>query len=142
MARVSKDFFRTKGLYFIGYSRKTAAFCDMVREAFMEEGAEVYPVNPNFGDEAPIKVYASPEEVEARPDFAYVLTNKARTAGLVEGLAALGVKRILFQSKMSVDKATLERCGALGMQTAVACPMMALGGGFHRFHGWLAGVRG
>jgi hypothetical protein len=29
----------------------------------------------------------------------------------------------------------------LGMEAALGCPMMVLGGGFHRFHGFLAGVR-
>lgn len=139
--KISPSFFMAKEVLFIGFSRSEYLFSDMVRTAFMKSGAEVHPVNPSFGEHEAFPVYKNPEEVPAKPDFAYVLTPKSVTAGLVEDLAKRGVKRILFQSKMSVDASTLERCRALGMETAVACPMMALGGGFHRFHGWLAGVR-
>ena len=46
------------------------------------------------------------------------------------------VSKSFFASKEEVG-----RCAALGMETAAACPMMALGGGFHRFHGFLSGLR-
>lgn len=139
--RVPLSFFKAKEVLFIGFSRSEYGFSDMVRTTFMKSGAEVHPVNPNFGNHEAFPVYKSPEEAPGSPELAYVLTPKTVTAGIVESLAKRGVKRVLFQSKMSVDAPTLERCKALGMETALACPMMALGGGFHRFHGWLAGVR-
>jgi acyl-CoA synthetase (NDP forming) len=137
--RVSRSFFAAKEVLFIGYSKRNEAFCRAVREAFERSGAKTYPVNPR-GDFGDLRVYASMDEVPARPELAYVLTNKATTAGLVEALAAKGVVRAIFQSSMAVDGPTLDRCAKLGIETAVACPMMALGGGFHRFHGFLAGV--
>jgi acyl-CoA synthetase (NDP forming) len=99
----------------------------------------VHPVNPGPGP-YDVKVYASVEEVPAKPALAVVITNKSRNAELLDALAAKGVKRVLFGSKMSADASTLERCAALGMESAVVCPLQALGSGFHRFHGWLAGV--
>jgi predicted CoA-binding protein len=138
--RISRSFFLAKELLFIGYSKRSEGFCKNVKEAFEKSGATVYAVNPNGGPSG-MQVYASIDAVPAKPDFAFVLTNKATTSRLVESLASRGVRRVLFNSSMSVDKATLERCAKLGMETAVACPMMALGGGFHRFHGFLAGVR-
>ena len=141
MARkIPRSFFQAKEVLFIGYSKRQEAFCKTIREAFERSGATTYPVNPR-GSFDGLQVYKSLDEVPAKPAFAYVVTNKTTTAGLVEALAARGVDRVLFQSSMSVDKATLERCAKLGMETAVACPMMALGGGFHKFHGFLAGVR-
>lgn len=142
MARkIPRSFFQANEVLFIGYSKRQELFCNMVREAFEKSGAKTYPVNPHGGFVG-LQVYKSMDEVPARPKLAYVVTNKATTAGLVEALAKRGVSRVIFQSSMSVDKATLERCAKLGMETAVACPMMALGGGFHKFHGFLAGVRG
>jgi acyl-CoA synthetase (NDP forming) len=138
--KLSKGFFLSDEVLFIGYSRTHAGFSKNVYEAFKKTGAEVYPVNPHGGSGAPV-VYASLEEVPARPIFAYVLTGKATTAGIVDSLVARGVKRVLFNSTSSVDRATLERCESLGLETAVACPLMALGGGFHKFHGLLSGVR-
>jgi len=138
--RVSRSFFVAKDMLFIGYSKRHEAFCKTVKEAFEKSGATVYAVNPRGGPEG-VEVFASLKAVPARPEFAYVVTNKTTTAKLVDELASRGVKRMLFNSRMSVDQATLERCAGLGIETAVACPMMALGGGFHRFHGFLAGVR-
>jgi predicted CoA-binding protein len=138
--RVRKSFFMAKEVLFIGYSKRQAGFCGGVKEAFERSGAKVYPINPSGGIEG-LRVYSSLDAVPAKPELAYVMTNKANTAKLVDSLAARGVKRVLFQSKMSVDEATLGRCAELGMEAAVACPLMAFGGGFHKFHGYLHGVR-
>ena len=138
--RVFKSFFSAKDVLFIGYSKRQAAFCKGVKDAFERAGAKVDPVNPSGGPEG-VAVYAPLAAVPATPELAYILTSKANTANLVDGLASRGVKRVIFQSRMSVDDATLGRCSVLGMETAVACPLMAFGGGFHKFHGFLAGVR-
>jgi acyl-CoA synthetase (NDP forming) len=141
MARkISRSFVLADEVLFIGYSRKHGSFCKTVYDAFVRSGAKVYPVNPAGGSGAPT-VYRSLAEVPARPAFAYLLTGRERSADLVEELASRGVRRVLFNSGMSVDRATLARCAELGMEAEVACPMMALGGGFHRFHGFLHGVR-
>lgn len=138
--KLPRSFFETDEVLFVGYSRKHEAFCRAVLDAYEKRGTKVYPVNPKPAAFS-LRVYADLDEVPARPEFAYVLTRKQVTAGLIDRLAARGVKRALFQSRLSVDEAALRRCAELGIRTAVACPMMALGGGFHRFHGFLAGVR-
>jgi hypothetical protein len=75
------------------------------------------------------------------PLAALVATKALHSAPLVEELASRGVRRILFISGSATSPAILERCEALGITAAVACPLMLFGRGFHRFHGWLAGVR-
>lgn len=137
--KLDASFFEADRVLFVGYSRKHAVFCKAIREAFESRGTAIIAVNPNPGT-YDTTVYASIDSTPGTFELAYVLTNKAHSTALVEQLAAKGVKRVLFNSKMSVDAAILEHCSKLGMQTAVACPMMALGGGFHRFHGWLSGV--
>lgn len=138
---IPRSFFEAEEVLFVGYSKKNEAFCKGVADAFEKRGAAVYPVNPDPSKFART-VYADPSAVPARPKFAYVLTGKRRNVELVEALASLGVERVAFQSSMSADKELLARCAELGIKAVVACPMMALGGGFHRFHGFLAGVRG
>lgn len=137
--KVPSSFFEAKSLLFVGYSKRHAAFCKSIREAYESRGASVFPVNPGVGP-YDVKVYASIAEVPVAPDLALVLTNKSRNEGLLGELAAKGVKRVLFGSKVSADAAILARCAALGMEGAIACPLEALGKGFHRFHGWLAGI--
>lgn len=138
--KLDKGFFLADEILFIGYSRTHEGFSRRVYDAFRQSGAEVYAVNPHGGPDG-VPVFRSLDEVPAKPRFAYVLTGKGATAGIVDQLAARGVRRILFNSKMSVDQATLERCATLGLETAVACPLMAFGGGFHKLHGFFAGVK-
>jgi predicted CoA-binding protein len=139
-SRVSRSFVSAREVLFIGYSKRQAGFCGNVKKAFEGAGTKVYPVNPNGGP-AGVDAFKSLDAVPARPELAYVVTGRPNTAGIVDQLAARGVKRVLFQSRMSVDEATLARCVALGLDAAVGCPLMALGRGFHRFHGFLSGVR-
>jgi len=136
--RIKRSFFASREVVFVGYSRREKAFSEAVKTAFEKAGAKVYPVNPQGGEGG---VFRSIDEVPARPELAYVLTSKANAAGALQALAAKGVKRVAFQSKRSADETVLARCAELGMEAVVACPMMALGGGLHRFHGFLAGVR-
>lgn len=138
--RIEKSFFVAKDVAFIGYSRRQAAFCASVEKAFAGTGARVYPVNPR-GSSVGRTIYKTIAELPVVPDLAFVMTAKEKTRKIVEELAAKGARRILFQSSMCVDALTLEHCSELGIETAVACPLMGLGGGFHKFHGFLAGVR-
>jgi acyl-CoA synthetase (NDP forming) len=136
--RPSRDFFDSPELLFVGYSKRNQAFCDLAMAAFAERGLTAYPVNPrpeNFASPVYPSVAAAPAAA-----VAYVATAKANSLAVVEELAAKGVKKVLFQSGMSADAAVLARCAELGLDAAVACVLMTLGGGFHRFHGMLAGV--
>lgn len=137
--KISPAFFEADRVAFIGYSRRHAAYCAEVRKAFEANGARVFPVNPAQG-QYDVPVFGSIADIPGTLDLAVVITNKSRNAELLEALAARGVRRVLFGSKVSADGSTLDRCAALGMQGAVACPLQALGSGFHRFHGWISGV--
>ncbi len=55
-------------------------------------------------------------------------------------LKKCGIRRILFQSKTSVDPQTLEECRSAGVETAVACPLMFRGSFRRRIYGFFAGV--
>jgi len=137
--KIPAAFFAAKEMVFIGYSSRHREFCTMAAQAFTDHGTKVYPVNPNQGDYG-VEVFSSIETVPAQPELAYVLTNRRHNDGLAARLAAKGVKRVLFNSRQSTDEGLSAECRSLGMTVAVSCPMMALGKGLHRFHGWLAGV--
>ncbi|MBU1078934.1 MAG: CoA-binding protein [Spirochaetes bacterium] len=137
--RIPVSFFDAKEIAFVGYSNRHAAYCAEIRTAFESRGSRVYPVNPGSGP-YDVETHKSVSDIPGTPELAVVITNKTRNAELLERLAKKGVKRVIFGSKVSADAAVLERCAALGMEGVVACPLMALGSGFHRFHGWLAGV--
>jgi hypothetical protein len=51
-----------------------------------------------------------------------------------------GVTRVLFHSKKGCGAGRHRIVQKVGLDTAVACPMMLLGKGLHKFHKFLAGV--
>ncbi|MDF2543815.1 MAG: hypothetical protein K0S47_3533 [Herbinix sp.] len=141
MAKLTKDFFMNNEVIFIGYSSRNASYSNLIYQTFTKNVIKVYPINNKENAQYDVKVYKSLNELKAIPKTAYILMKKENTAKAVKELASKGVKRILFHNNKTVDAATLDECKKAGIETAIACPMMILGGGFHKFHGFLAGVR-
>lgn len=141
MSNLTKDFFNEKEILFMGYSGKNQRFSKMVYNAFNNNGIKVYPVNSKEGSYYDIKVYKSLEELPKIPKTAYVLLNKENTRNAISSLKDKGVKKILFHSKKNIDSSILDECTKMGIETAVACPMMRFGSGIHRIHGFFAGIK-
>lgn len=141
MTKLNKGFFKSNEVLFVGYSSRNNLFSKMVYQAFMDNGIKVYPVNSKANGSYDIKVYQDVGELPKVPENAYVLLKKENAKNAVGKLAEIGVKRVLFQNKRNVDADILQECEKLGMETAVACPMMLYGKGMHKIHGFFAGVR-
>ncbi|MDP4092902.1 MAG: CoA-binding protein [Bacillota bacterium] len=141
MVRLTMEFFEGNQVLFIGYSEKYQAFCKQVYQAFSNNGIKVYPVNNKDKGNFDVKVYKSLEDLPQIPRTAYVLLNRKSAGKAVKELAEKGVRRILFQNTKNADQSLLEECSRLGIETIVACPMMRFGTGFHKIHGFFAGVR-
>ncbi|NLD99075.1 MAG: CoA-binding protein [Fibrobacter sp.] len=141
MPKVSRNFFQGKEILFLGYSGKNESFCKMILEAMSNNGFKVYPVNNNQSRKFDNKVYNNISELPSIPENVYIMMNIDNTVKAIADLKNKGVKRILFQNKKVVNESLLEQCRQMGIDTAIACPMMMFGKGLHRFHGFLAGVR-
>lgn len=144
MAKLNKDYFLDGEVLFVGYpsnGSKNSTFGREVYKTMMNNGIKAYPFNNKENGSYDVKVYKNLNELPKMPKCAYVLLNKDNSKDMVKQLLSSGVKRILFQNKKCVDPDTLAECGKSGIETAVACPMMILGSGFHRLHGFFAGVR-
>lgn len=139
--KLNKDFFKNNEVIFVGYSSRNPEFSKMVYKAFTDAGLKVFPVNSKKEGKYDIKVYNDLNELPHIPENAYVLLSSGNSKKEVEQLKEKGVKRILFQNSKAVSKETLAECSKAGIETAVACPMMVFGTGFHKFHAFLAGVR-
>lgn len=136
--KLGRDFFTDKEVLFVGYSSRNPAYSKNIYQAFINGGIKVYPINNKDNASYDIKVYKSPAEIQKVPRTAFVLLNKSKTPGIVRPLFESGVKRILFRS---VDPEALKLCDELGIEAATGCPLMLLGSGLHRFHGFISGVR-
>jgi acyl-CoA synthetase (NDP forming) len=141
MEKINKNFFKDNEILFVGYSSKNKAFCNGIMNAFVKNGMKVYPMNTKTKDGFDVKVYQDFAELPKVPDTAYVLLKSDNVRNVIKPLAENGVKRILFQNEKIADKAVLEQCSQLGIETAAGCPMMLFGSGLHRVHGFFAGVK-
>lgn len=139
-SKLTKEFFTGSEVLIVGYPLAADPSMKMILPAFLNNSIKVFALNPQAAGAADIKVYKSLSELPKVPKCAYMWADKGDITPWIGQLAAAGVKRILFHSKKDVDPAQLEECRKAGIETAVACPMMLLGRGLHRFHGKLAGV--
>lgn len=92
----------------------------------------------------------SPLGFETYPDFdsfplpidcAFVLSDKKDTPGIVGELARIGVKRVLFYGKASLDAGMVADCEKRGMEVRMGCPLMLFGSGPCQLHRALSGVQ-
>lgn len=141
MPKLNQDFFINKEVLFVGYSSRNNKYSKAIYEAFSNNGIKVYPFNSKDNTKSDVKVYNSLDNLPTIPKCAYVLMNKNNTNKIVKQLADNGIKKILFHSSRTVEPATLDECNKMGIETAVACPMMIFGSGIHKIHGIFAGVR-
>lgn len=141
MAKLNKDFFTDNEVLLVGYTSKANSLSKAIYPAFVNNGIKVYPLNTKANGSYDIKVYDSLKSLPKVPECAVVLLNKENVRKAINELGNSGVKRILFQNKKMVDSDILEECRKIGIEAVIACPMMILGSGLHKFHGFLAGVR-
>jgi predicted CoA-binding protein len=141
MAKLSKDYFTDKEVLIVGYPLKNDPDMKMILKAFQRNSIKVYALNSKAEGDADIKLYKSFAELPKVPECAYIYLAKEDITAWIGAIAASGVKRVLFHSKRDVDQSQVEECKKAGLETAIACPMMLLGKGIHRFHAMLAGVR-
>ncbi len=140
-AAASKELFAEGEVLYAGFSKRNEAYSMGIREAFEKAGITVHAYNPKTTADFAITVHRSLDGLPKIPKAAVIAMKAIHSAELVEELHAKGVKRILFVSARATTPAILERCEALGITAAVACPLMIFGTGLHRFHGRLAGIK-
>jgi hypothetical protein len=141
MQNLGKDFFIGNEVLIVGYPLKPDPDMQMIMKAFLDNNIRVTAMNEDARDDAGIKLFRNFGELPGVPKTAYIYLDKKDIGPYIGQLADADVKRVLFHSKRDVDPDQLESCKKAGLEIGVACPMMLLGKGLHRFHAWLAGVR-
>lgn len=140
MAKLTKEFFSDNEVIILGYPLKDDSSMKMILSAFVSNNIKVYAVNSNATGDLDIKIYNSLDELPKVPKCAYIYLEKNEITPWISRMKEKGVQRVLFHSKKDVEPADVESCKKAGLETAIACPMMLLGKGIHKFHKFLAGV--
>ena len=140
MAKLTKDYFSDGEVLIIGYPLNDDPSMKMILPAFIRNNIKVYAMNHKASSGQDIKVYKSFSELPKIPKCAYIYLEKDEITPWISDMVKNGVTRVLFHSKQDVEPADVEACKNAGLETAIACPMMLLGKGLHKFHKFLAGV--
>ncbi len=140
MAKLTKAFFSDNEVLIVGYPLKNDPSMKMILPAFGKNHIKVYALNPKASGDLDIKIYKSFDELPKVPKCAYIYLEKDEITPWIPVLKEKGVQRVLFHSKKDVEPADVAACQKAGLDTAIACPMMLLGTGFHKLHKLLAGV--
>lgn len=140
MAKLTKEYFSDGEVLILGYPLKDDPSMKMILPAFLRNDIKVYAMNENAEGDLDIKLYKSFAELPHVPKCAYIYLETNEITPWISKMKENGVQRVLFHSKKDVETADVEACKNVGLETAIACPMMLLGKGLHKFHKLLAGV--
>jgi len=140
MAGLTKEYFSDNEVLILGYPLQSDPSMKIILPAFGRNNIKVYAVNTNASGDTEIKIYKSLDELPKVPKCAYIYLEKDEIRPWIAVMKEKGVQRVLFHSKKDVAPEDVEACREAGLETAIACPMMLLGKGLHKFHKFLAGV--
>jgi len=137
MAKVDekvKSFLGQKRIAVVGVSDKRDTGCNLAYKKFVENGYQVYPVNPRITTFEGKTCYPDLRSIPDKPDAVFILTNPKITEQIVSQCVELGVKHVWMHCMMgvkpglaagmtSVSQSAVEMCKANGIEVIPgACP--------------------
>lgn len=140
MTKLSKDYFTNNEVLIVGYPENEDLDMKMIMQGFLNNNIKVFAINSSGRGDAGTKIHTSLTELPNVPECAYIYLPSEAITPWIAPLASAGVKRILFHGRKYVEQNDIDACKKAGLEVAVACPMMLLGKGIHRFHKFLARV--
>ena len=110
----------------IGASTDRAKFGNKAVRAYLRQGYDVYPVNPNARAIEGLTSYRSVRDVPVALDRITVYVPPAVGMRLLDEIAATGAKDIWLNPGAESDE-LLERAAQLGLKPIVACSILGVG---------------
>jgi len=110
----------------IGASSNRSKYGNKTLRAFERQGYRVIPINPNETEVEGKKAYASVLDVPETIDMATVYVPGEIGLKVMDDLARKGVGEVWLNPGAD-DQPVVERARALGLNTIVACSIIAIG---------------
>ena len=110
----------------IGASQDRRKFGNKAVRAYRSEGWQVYPINPHASSIEGLPVFRSVLDIPRPVRRALLYVQPEIVDGLLEAIAQHGIQEIFFNPGTE-SAAALDRSRALGLQTHVACAIVAIG---------------
>jgi predicted CoA-binding protein len=110
----------------IGASSNRSKYGNKALRAFERQGYKVIPINPNETEVEGKKAYASVLDVPETIDMATVYVPAEIGVKVMDDLARKGIGEVWLNPGAD-DQPVVERARALGLNTIVACSIIAIG---------------
>lgn len=110
----------------LGASADRSKYSNKAVRAYVEQGWDVYPVNPKGGDIEGLKVYASIEEIPASVDRVTLYVPSAVGLKVLPGIAAAKPKEFFVNPGTESDE-LVEEAKRRGLDPLLACSILELG---------------
>lgn len=129
-----QDFLAQKRIAVVGVSDKRDTGCNLAYNKFMENGYQVYAVNPRISTFNGAPCYPDLKSIPEKPDAVFILANPKVTDQIVQQCADLGIKHVWMHCMMgtrpglaagmtSVSQEAVEVCKANGIAVIPgSCP--------------------
>ncbi|OPL09398.1 MAG: CoA-binding protein [delta proteobacterium ML8_F1] len=97
-----------------------------IMKSLMDQGYDVYPVNPNYETIEGVKCYPSLSACPENPEAVDVVISPDKALALVDEVLALGVEYLWFQPG-TFDGEVMKKTASSGLKTVYGpCVMVAL----------------
>lgn len=110
----------------LGASADRSKYSNKAVRAYVEQGWDVYPVNPKGGDIEGLKVYTSIEEIPVGIDRVTLYLPPAVGLKVLPGIAAATPKEFFVNPGTESDE-LVEEAKKLGLEPLLACSILELG---------------
>lgn len=115
-----------KTIAIIGASNDRRKFGNKAVRAYLQQGYEVYPVNPKEETIEGLKVFKTVGEVPVRPQKISVYLPPPVLLNMLPGIAAKGCDEFWLNPGTESD-AVLAECERLGLNVIQACSIVGVG---------------
>jgi predicted CoA-binding protein len=110
----------------VGASNDRSKFGNKAVRAYLQQGYDVYPVNPKEETIEGLTCYRSVLDVPAQLDRITVYLPPAVSVKVLDEIAAKGAKEVWLNPGAESD-AVLDRATELGLRPIVACSILGVG---------------
>lgn len=115
-----------KTIAILGASNDRRKFGNKAVRAFLQQGYEVFPVNPRESTIEGLPVFSSLRDVPVRPQLISVYLPPAILLTVLPEIAAKGCDELWLNPGTESD-AVLTECGRLGLNVVQACSIVGVG---------------
>lgn len=115
-----------KSVAVVGASADRSKFSNKAIRAYLQQGWDVYPVNPKGGEIEGLRVFASLRDVTNRLDRVSIYLPPAVGIGLLPDVAAAAPAEFWVNPGAESDE-LLAEARRLGLDPIVACSIVAVG---------------